>query len=118
MKTVKNKSKLKSCKDFCKRDHVVEMNRVVKQMSEQYKIPYAPPTKEADEYAYQTCIKTYCNENCDGYVFPDDKQRKTFYGNITDGFQAAYTPEKRKKLREKGALSGCVDSPDYDVFHK
>lgn len=116
-KTVKNKVALKKCNDFCKKDYTPEMNKVFKRAAKEYGDPYRPPTKDENEYLYQSCNKLFCNERCDGFDFKEDKQRRDFYKKITDGFQKAYTLEKRNKLKERGAFSGCVDVPDYDVFH-
>jgi hypothetical protein len=103
-----NKSTLKKCEDFCKKDYMVEMNKVFKKSSKKYNVPYNP-TKQDNDFAYQTCKKTFCNEKCEGY----DNLAKT-----KNGFQKTYSTHKVDMLKKKGALSGCVDIMDYDVFHK
>jgi len=117
-KTIKNKSSLKKCEIFCKKDYMVEMKKVFKKSSEKYNIPYKLPTKQDDDLTYNTCKKTFCNENCDNYEF-NDKQRYTdFKKRIKNGFQNTYSNTKITKLKKRGAISGCVDIVDYDVFHK
>lgn len=118
-KTVKNKTTLKKCEDFCKNDYMVEMKKVFKLMYKKYKIPWKSPTKQEDEFDYNTCKKTFCNEKCEGYDMFGDKQRQIeFKKNIKNGFKDTYSTKKVKMLKQKGALSGCVYIGDYDNFHK
>ena len=118
-KTIKNKSTLKKCQDFCKNDYMVEMSKVNKKVSKKYNVPYKSPTKQDDEFAYNTCKKTFCNEKCEGYDFFGDKQQQiNFKKKIKNGFQDTYSTNKVEALKKRGALSGCVDIVDYDVFHK
>lgn len=111
-KTIKNKPILKKCEDFCKNDYMVEMKKVFKKSSEKYNIPYKSPTKQEDEFAYNTCKKTFCNEKCEGY------DKIYFKNKIKNGFQDAYSTNKVEMLKKRGALSGCVDIVDYNIFHK
>jgi hypothetical protein len=111
-KTTKNKSGLKKCEQFCKNDYMVEMKKVFKKSSKKYNIPYESPTKQQDEFAYNTCKKTFCNENCEGYKQLDFKK------NIINGFQKSYSADKVEMLKKRGAMSGCVDIVDYNIFHK
>jgi len=118
-KTIKNSSTLQKCEDFCKNDYMVEMKKVFKKLSEKYNIPYKSPTKQENEFAYNTCKKTFCNEKCEGFDFLGDKQKQTNFKNkIKNGFQDTYSTNKVKMFKKRGALSGCVDVVDYDVFHK
>ena len=99
-KTIKNKSALKKCEQFCKKDYMVELDKQMKQSS----------TKEQREFTYNTCKKTFCNEKCEGYDFFGDKQKQMeFQKKITNGFQNTYSKDKITKLQKRGALSGCVD---------
>ena len=117
-KTIKNKSSLKKCEDFCKNDYMVEMNKVFKKSGEKWHVPYKP-TKEDNAFMYNTCKKTFCNEKCKGYDFSGDKQKANkFQKKIKNGFQDSYSTNKVKMFKKKGALSGCVDIVDYDIFHK
>ena len=117
-KTIKNKSSLKKCEDFCKNDYMVEMNKVFKKSGEKWNVPYNP-TKEYSDFMYNNCKKTFCNEKCEGYDFFGDKQKQIdFKKKIKNGFQDRYSTNKVKILKKKGALSGCVDIVDYDIFHK
>jgi hypothetical protein len=118
-KTRKNKSTLQNCEKFCKNDYIVEMKKVFKKSSKKYNIPYNLPTKQEDEFAYNTCKKTFCNMNCEGYDFFGDQQKQIDFKNkIKNGFQKSYSTNKVEMLKKRGALSGCVDIIDYDVFHK
>ena len=118
-KTIKNKSGLKKCEKFCKDDYTVEMKKVFKKSAEKYNIPYESPTKQQDEFDYNTCKKTFCNEKCEGYDFYGDKNKQLdFKKQITDGFQNSYEKNKVEMLKKRGAMSGCVNVSDYDVFHK
>jgi len=118
-KTIKNKSSLKKCEKFCKHDYIVEIKKVFKKSAEKYNIPYKSPTKQQDEFAYNTCKKTFCNENCEGYDFYGDKKKQLdFKKKITNGFQNSYTKNKVEMLKKRGALSGCVDVGYYNVFHR
>jgi hypothetical protein len=120
-KTFKNTKmlKLKTCEAFCKKDYVVEMNKVFKKSAKKYNVPYKSPTKQENVATYNTCKKTFCNENCHGYDFFGDKEKQMdFKKNIKNGFQNTYSRKKMDMLKKRGALSGCMDVIDYDVFHK
>lgn len=105
-----NKKAFKKCEDFCKNDYMVEMNKLYKKGINKYS-----PTKQENEYAYNTCKKTFCNENCDGYDFFGDKQKQIdFKKKIKNGFQDTYSTNKINMLKKRGALSGCVDIVDYN----
>lgn len=117
-KTIKNKPTLKKCEDFCKNDYMVEMEKVFKKGSKNNN-SYKSPTKQEYEFAYNTCKKTFCNEKCEGYDFFGDKQKQIdFKKKIKNGFQDTYSTNKVEMLKKRGALSGCVDIVDYDIFHK
>jgi len=114
-----NKTVKKSCVDFCKNDYMKEINRKFKTTSKKYNIPYKLPTPEENEYTYNTCKKTFCNKKCKGYDFFGDKQKqKEFRNKIMNGFQTSYSKDKIKMLKKRGAMSGCVEVVDYDVYHK
>ena len=103
-KKIKNKTTLTRCNHFCKNDYMVKMNKLFKRSSDKM------PTKEDDEFAYNTCKKTFCNEGCIGYDFFGDKQKQlNFKKSIINGFQNTYTKDRIKRLRKKGVISGCVD---------
>jgi hypothetical protein len=113
-KTIKNKSSLAKCENFCKKDYMVKMKQLFKKSAEKFNIPYKLPTKEEDDFTYNTCKKTYCNEKCIGYDFFGDKQKQVeFQQKIQNGFQKSYTKDKINILKKRGALSGCVDDVDY-----
>ena len=117
-KTIKNKSSLKKCEDFCKNDYMVEMNKVFKKSGEKWNVPYNP-TKKDNDFMYNNCKKIFCNEKCEGFDLFGDKQKQIdFKKKIKNGFQDTYSTNKVKMLKKKGALSGCVDIVDYDIFHK
>ena len=117
-KTIKNKTSLKKCEGFCKNDYVVEMNKVLKKSGEKWNVPHNP-TKEDNDYMYNICKKTFCNEKCEGFHYLGNKQAKTdFKKKIKNGFQDEYSTNKVKMFKKKGALSGCFYVPDYHIFHK
>jgi len=118
-KSNKNNLSFTNCENFCKKDYMIEMNKVFKKSAEKYNIPYTLPTKKSNEYAYNVCKKTFCNEKCDGYDFSGDKQQQmNFKKKIINGFQNTYSKSKIQQYKNRGALSACVDVADYDVFHK
>jgi hypothetical protein len=108
-KTVNNKS-LQKCENFCKKDYMVEMDKVYTNNAKKYNIAYKP-TKKDKEFMYNTCKKTFCNKKCDGYTIQNFKR------NIKNGFQKTYKKNNIQKLKEKGALSGCVDIVDYNIHN-
>lgn len=123
-KTEKNNNKTKrkyrktKCKRFCKKDYLPEINKRMKQVSEKQKIPYQPPTDKDKKLYYKGCKKSFCNRKCKGYDFFGDKIRqKEFQANIKDGFENTFSEEQIRMLKKKGALSGCLNMPDYDVLH-
>jgi hypothetical protein len=59
-KTIKNTSAFKNCENFCKNDYMVERKKQGKKNSKKYNIPYNP-SKEDNEFTYNTCKKTFCN---------------------------------------------------------
>ena len=87
-KIIKNKSTLKKCNDFCKKYYIPKMNNILKKSAKKYNHSYQSPTKEENKFAYNTCKKTFCNKNCDGYDFFGDKQQQlNFKKNIKMGFK-------------------------------
>jgi hypothetical protein len=121
LNSIMNKSKkfskklnktVKKCNRFCEK-HLIEMNNKLKEGSKKYNFSYKPPTKEEKEFAYNTCKKSFCNVNCDGYDFFGDKQKQIeFKKKIKNSFQKGYSKEKVKMLKKRGALSGCVEIVD------
>jgi hypothetical protein len=110
-KTIKKTSSLKRCKDFCKNDYVVELNRVEREDLKKYNFA-STPTKESNKQKYKSCQRIFCNEGCRCYDSPSDKAR------ISKGFQKEYSPKKVAAFRKRGALSACMHIMDYNVFHK
>ena len=104
-KTKKSKTR---CSQFCKRDYMIEMDKVYRKSAKKYNMPYHP-TKQDKQFAYTTCKKTFCNPSCNGY----SQSLK-----IKHGFKTSYSKDRINMFKQKGALSGCVDVVDYDVFHK
>jgi hypothetical protein len=95
---------------------MVKMDKLYKKIDKNYK----SPTKQENEFNYNTCKKTFCNEKCVGYDFYGNKQdQHKFQNKIKNGFQKTYSIDSIEGFRKKGALSGCVDiTADYNVFHK
>jgi len=104
------------CHQFCKTDYMVEMDKVFKRASGNR---FVKETSAERDYRLNVCKKTFCNEKCDGYDFNGDKQKQgIFKRKIKDGFQTSYNKQRIDMLKKRGALSGCVDVTDYNVFHK
>ena len=106
-KSVKNKSSLRKCERFCKKDYQVSMDNIFKASAKKYNVPYSEPTKEDRMFSYHTCKKTYCNPKCKGY-----NQTKAFYKAIKNGFQKS-DPQRENRLKKRGAMSECVYGLDY-----
>jgi len=67
---------------------------------------------------YNSCKKLYCNPQCDGFDFNGwVPQQKEFKKKILNGFQKKYSSNTINQFKKRGALSTCVDMPDYNVFH-
>jgi hypothetical protein len=86
---------------------MVEMDKVFRKLAKKWNQPYNL-TKEDLKFRYNLCKKTFCNSKCEGYPFQIKHK---------NGFQKEYTAPQIEKLKEKGALSGCVNVVDYNVFH-
>ena len=113
-KSIKNKASLKTCENFCRNDYLVEMDKINKKYSKKFNIPYSPVQLD-DRFSNNVCKKTYCNVKCAGYPA---LYNKTLKRSVKDGFHTSYTPRKLKKMKQRGALSGCMPSTrDYNVFH-
>ena len=113
------KQALQKCERFCKNDYVAEMNNVFKKTAKNHNQPYIPPTKQDNEFTYNTCKKSFCNPSCDGYDFFGDKIKQAeFKTKLKNGFHKTYDTNTIENLQKKGALSGCVNVTDYNVRHK
>ena len=96
-KTIKNKSSLKKCENFCKKDYMKYMDKKIKIFSKKHNMEYKHPTKEENEFTFNTCKKTFCNVKCDGYdLYGDKKRQLDFKKGIKDGFQHSYSKDKVK----------------------
>jgi hypothetical protein len=113
----KNKTIKKKCEKFCKKDYMIEMDKVFKHNSKKYKLPVQSPTKKDKTIMYKTCKKTYCNPTCDGYDFFGNQQLE-FKKKIKNGFQRTISKHKINMLKRRGAMSSCVHITDYNMFHK
>lgn len=109
-KTIKNKSSIKKCEQFCKNDYQPETTKWLKNISKKWKIPYVSPTKKHLKYKLDLCKKAFCNEKCIGYGKIDNPPK--------NAFRESYGKKKIDILKKKGALSGCIDENNYDVLHK
>ena len=115
--TMKNKSGGGKCEDFCKNDYTVEMDKVSREFYKKYsKSPYNP-SKLTREINHNACKKKFCNVKCEGII--NDKQQQLEYTKtLNNGFSKSYSKDKIEKLKDRGALSGCIYVTDYDVYHK
>ena len=114
-KTFKNKDYFQKCEHFCKKDYMVEMNKVSNNFLKKYNIPIPKQTKQDKETTYNGCKRMYCNPQCDGF---SPKAQTDIYKKLKNGFQKKYSPDIINQFKTKGALSACVDNVDYNVFHK
>jgi hypothetical protein len=130
----KNKSTMKKCEHFCKKDYMPEMAKINDKRRKEEKNPLAirlydfldKYNTKAKEKAieYKGCKKTYCNEKCEGYNFNGDtKFQKKFQKTRKNGFDDSYSAREIKMLKKRGALSGCWKvgksyNYGYDIFHK
>ena len=103
------KKKNKQCDQFCKKDYMVQMDSIFRKKSKKYKLPYNP-TKKDKQFAFNVCRKTFCNKKCHGYGARQPQINKP----LRNGFQKTYNEEKINTLKNKGALSACVDVVDYN----
>lgn len=105
--SVKDKTSLKKCNDFCKKNTAKKV-KLIKQVDT---LTYAPLNKVSKEYKhlfYTGCKKLHCNKNCDGFTFFGNKDlEKNFLKDIKDGFKKNYSAKRIKKLKKEGVLSGC-----------
>lgn len=129
----KNKSTMKKCEHFCKKDYMPEMAKINDKRRKEEKNPLAAIKLYSlvDKYKaivkdieYNGCKKIYCNEKCEGYNFNGDaKLKKKFQKTIKNGFVDSYSAKEVKMLKKRGALSGCWKvgksyNYGYDIFHK
>ena len=118
-KTIKNKSTSAKCKNFCKKDYIPENTKNIKKTFKRFNVPFKIRTKKENDFTYNTCKKTFCNKKCDGYNFFGNKQKQIdFKKTIKNSFSDSYSKDKVEMLKKKGALSGCIELLDYDIFHK
>ncbi len=114
----------KTCKQFCKNEYVPEMNRVFKKDSDEEariygknRYPYKSPTKKDILFSNKLCLKTFCNNDCSQFIdsVKDINRKNEFLETITDGFSKKYTKSQITKLKNKGALSGCIWAQNYKI---
>jgi len=107
-----NNSKFKNCENFCKNDYMREMTKKYKKLS-------ISLTNEENQKAFNTCKKVFCNPKCEGFNgFGDKNHQKNFNKAINNGFNNDFSSKQQEMLQKKGALSGCMEVLDYDIFHK
>jgi len=105
------------CENFCKNDYTLEMEKVSGDFYKNHsKTPYNP-SKLTREINYNACKKKFCNEKCEG-ILNDKQQELEYIKTLNNGFSKSYSKDKIEKLKNKGALSGCIYVTDYDVYHK
>jgi hypothetical protein len=114
-KTFKKKSD-SSCDNFCKNDYSPEIEKKLKKIAKENKLPYKP-TKDVRDYRIIDCKQKFCNEGCKGYIFLSKEVEKKFKKNINGNFLKKTKPRIIQKLKSKGAISYC-DNDDYNPFHQ
>ena len=59
-------------------------------------------TKKENDFTYNTCKKTFCNEKCEGYDFFGNKQKQIdFNKTIKNGFSNSYSKDKVEMFKKK-----------------
>jgi len=66
--TMKNKSGLKKCENFCKNDYALEMEKVSGEFYKKHLKTQYNPSKVTREINYNACKKKFCNEKCEGLM--------------------------------------------------
>lgn len=101
------------CNQFCNNEFINKKTKQMKQIAKITKTKYILPKKNR-KFMIEVCKKTFCNPKCNGYK---DLQTKEFNKKFTrknkTGYNTDYTPAEIKKLKSKGALSGCVNMPEF-----
>jgi len=115
--TMKNKSGLSKCENFCKNDYTLEMERVAGEFYKKHSKTPFNHSKLTREINYNACKKRFCNKKCEG-ILNDKQQQLEYIKTLNNGFSKSYSKDKIEKLKNRGALSGCVYVTDYDVYHK
>jgi hypothetical protein len=118
-----DKENIQKCEDFCKKDFIEYTDRKFRNMMKKYKLSMKTNSKQEKDKQYLKfiqCKKTFCNPKCIGRpTFFGNKQKQMNYAKtLKNGFIPYYNTNKVNTLKKKGALSGCLNIPDYDVFHK
>ena len=92
------------CSRFCKNDYMPNIAKVVKKYTGSVNIDFAHKPK----YKHMVCKMIYCNKGC-----PNKNARTGFYKDIKNDFNIKYTDAEIKKMKDKGALTGCVRDELY-----
>jgi hypothetical protein len=112
-KRIGNKNKINKCDQFCKMDYMPYIDKKLKNTLKKYKIPSikkGSPQSEQDKHTlkYSFCKKQFCNPECVGYPFMGNKSI------LKNGFSKKYKSNRVETLKNRGALSGCIFSADYN----
>jgi hypothetical protein len=98
----------KKCIDFCKNDFLPSERLIYQKIARDNNEVYKERTPKEDKYSLKVCKKIYCNIGC------INKYTDTgFYADIKNDFKNDYSNEQIDKLKEKGALSGCIKYDKY-----
>ena len=98
----------KKCEDFCKNDFVPNRRLISQKRARDNNETYIERTPKEYKFALKTCKKVYCNKGCKN-KFTDTG----FYKDISNDFKDNYNNYQINKLKEKGALSGCMKDEKY-----
>ena len=93
------------CDKFCRDEYVVQVDQQNRENAEKYNYPYT-----RNRRLFSDCKRSFCNPTC--------KSKGRFYKQyetqirkfIKKGFHRSYSQKQMKKLKEKGALSGCFNT--------
>ena len=98
----------KKCFDFCKNDFLPSERLIYQKIARDNNEVYKERTPKEDKYSLKVCKKIYCNIGC------INKYADTgLYADIKNDFKNDYSNEQIDKLKEKGALSGCIKYDKY-----
>jgi hypothetical protein len=103
------------CRTFCKKKYVPFLKKLstTRKYKKSYYLPYRSLTVGDKNFAYDTCIKGFCNPTCSGYTY-NKSQEKKWIKTRKHGFHTSYTPNQIEKYKKDGALSGCIEH--YNMY--
>jgi hypothetical protein len=115
-KTYKNNPAYSNCDKFCKK-FVAKSQEFWKRVAKTVKQPYKPFKKSMKNFLFNGCKKSHCNPKCTGYdIYLTKKQHLQMKKELTNDFHKKFTKSEIKRLKKRGALTGCVKPPEYNAI--